>query len=167
MKSIRRDLEVHGYQPNLLSYLAAALFSPGFSTVFLYRASHYFHLRRGGRIFSKLFWRLNVFLNGCHISPRATIGAGLCLPHPVAIVIGEGVQIGECCTLYQSVTIGSKVGGDGVYPTIGNRVVIYSGAAVFGAISIGDDVVVAANAVVSKSVPHGATVYSTNEIKPS
>jgi serine O-acetyltransferase len=93
---------------------------------------------------------------GCYIHLGARIGPGLKLPHPVGIVIGEGVVIGARCTIYQHVTLGGRRLGDwrdGKYPTLGEDVVLFCGAVVLGALEIGDRVTVGANSVVLDSAP--------------
>ncbi len=92
----------------------------------------------------------------CYISPRAQIGPRLRLPHPVGIVIGEGVVIGAGCTIYQHVTLGGRRIGDwrrGAYPVVGDDVVLFAGAVLAGSLSIGDRATVGANAVVLVDVP--------------
>lgn len=92
----------------------------------------------------------------CHIAYKANFGSGLRLPHPVGIVVGDGATVGANATIYQNVTIGAARMGDGekgLYPVIGNNVTIFAGAALIGAIRVGDNAVVAANAVVVKDVP--------------
>ncbi|HVY12184.1 MAG TPA: serine O-acetyltransferase, partial [Alphaproteobacteria bacterium] len=89
--------------------------------------------------------------------PTAEIGAGLCLPHPTGIVIGQVVKIGADVTLYQNVTLGSaRAGGANDQPEIGNNVVIFAGAVIVGKISIGPNAKIGANAVVLDHVPAGA-----------
>ena len=95
---------------------------------------------------------------GCYLHLNAQIGPGLRLPHPVGIVIGEGVMLGARCTIYQHVTLGGRRLGDwqaGRYPRVGDDVVLFCGAAVLGTLSIGDGAVVGANAVVLEDVPAG------------
>jgi serine O-acetyltransferase len=97
---------------------------------------------------------------GLFISPGANIGVGLRLPHPVAIVIGEGVEIAEDVTIFQSVTLGGRKLGDwkvGNYPSIGAGTVIFSGAVVVGKVIIGKNCVIGANSVVTRDIPDGAT----------
>ena len=89
---------------------------------------------------------------GCYISPRAKIGKNLKLPHPIGIVIGEGVKVGDNCIIYQNVTLGRKNRNIADYPTIGNNVVIYCNSTIIGNIEIGDDSIVGCNTVVMKSV---------------
>jgi serine O-acetyltransferase len=115
------------------------------------------HFERGGRR------RLSRWMGqrlqrefGCTVSPKSEIGPGLKLPHPNGIVIGEGVVIGERCTIFQQVTIGGARTGDwrrGAYPCIKSDVTIFAGAKLLGQISIGSNVTVGANAVVTRDVP--------------
>lgn len=93
---------------------------------------------------------------GCFISLNAEIGLGLKVPHPNGIVIGENVQIGDNCTIYQQVTIGGKAIGDakvGNYPRIEGNIVIFAGAKLVGRITVGEHSVVGANSVVISDVP--------------
>lgn len=91
----------------------------------------------------------------CIISPGATIGKNLNLPHCIGIVIGQDVIIGDRCTIYQNVTLGQKNNG---YPIIGNNVIIYAGAVVIGKIKIGNNCVIGANAVVIHDIPDNCIV---------
>ena len=93
---------------------------------------------------------------GCYIHLSALIGPGLKLPHPIGIVIGEGVVIGARGPIYQHVTLGGRRVGDGregKYPRLADDVVAFAGAAIIGAVSVGDRAVVGANAVVIADVP--------------
>ena len=95
---------------------------------------------------------------GCHLSLEANISDDLEIIHPVAVVIGEGVTLGKNVKIYQSVTIGSKSrNGNTAYPVIEDDVVIFSGAAILGGVTIGKGSVVGANSVVLKSVPADST----------
>ncbi|WP_157936493.1 serine O-acetyltransferase [Vibrio cyclitrophicus] len=97
----------------------------------------------------------------CYLSGKAIIGRYISFPHPVGIVIGDGVIIADRVTIYQNVTLGAaRIGeGDkGLYPRIGNNVVIFAGAKLIGDISIGDGAVIGANAVVTKNVPANVSV---------
>ncbi|WP_248308006.1 serine acetyltransferase [Bosea sp. AS-1] len=114
-----------------------------------------------GRLLGMLVWRLSVMVTGCFISARARIEGGLKLPHPVGIVLGDGVRIGRGVTIYQNVTLGlarfpetASVSPD-LYPTIEDGVVLYAGAVVLGSVTVGANAVVAANAVVTRDVPAG------------
>jgi serine O-acetyltransferase len=98
---------------------------------------------------------------GVYVNPKAVFSTTMRMPHPVGIVIGEGVRIGERVSIYQNVTLGGARLGDwqaGNYPEIGDDAVIFAGAVVVGAVKIGRHAVIAANAVVTKDVPDHATV---------
>ncbi|MCK1653197.1 hypothetical protein IVA88_17400 [Bradyrhizobium sp. 149] len=92
------------------------------------------------------------------MSPAARLGAGLCLPHPVGIVIGEGSVIGNDVTIYQGVTLGRASHDVDAYPSIDDGAVIYAGATLLGPIRIGRNAIVAAHSVVLSDVPDFATV---------
>jgi len=98
---------------------------------------------------------LNTTLNGCEIAWEADIGKGLRLDHPVGVVIGPHVVIGDWGALMQGVTLGDNRGS----PRLGDHVTIAPGAVVMGAIEIGSEATIGANAVVTKSVPAGAVVF--------
>ena len=86
----------------------------------------------------------------CYLSPKATVGERLSLRHPVGIVIGDGVHLGNDVCLYQSVTLGAVRSGEGeknLYPTISDNVVIFAGACVLGSVKLSEGVTVGANAV--------------------
>ena len=85
------------------------------------------------------------------------------LPHPFGIVVSRGVEFGEDVVIGQQVTIGNR-GGMMAAPKIGHRVYIGAGAKILGPLTIGDDAVVGANAVVTKDVPAGATVVGANRV---
>lgn len=86
------------------------------------------------------------------------IGPGLCLYHPSNIMIGRGVAIGADCEIYHEVTLGTgQVPGS---PNIGNHVAIYPGARVLGGITIGNNVMIGANCVVTKDVPPDSIVLA-------
>lgn len=87
----------------------------------------------------------------CMIAPTARFGRGILFAHPVGVVIGEGVVIGDECIIFQNVTIGKRSLGEGGYPRIGNRVVIFAGAQILGEIELADDVTVGALSLVTES----------------
>jgi len=135
------------------------LFHPAFRLVTLYRWSRACY--GGGRIkrlFGDMCWRKAVGDFGCYISPRAHIGVRLRLAHPVGIVIGDEVRVGDDVTLYQHVTLGQSRPNEEQYPSIGDRAILYTGCVVMGAIRIGEDAIVGANSVVRQDVPDGAIV---------
>lgn len=91
----------------------------------------------------------------CIISPQAKIGKNLHIPHPLNIVIGKDVIIGDNFTIYQDVTIGQN---NDKFPTIGNNVTAYAGAKIIGNIKIGNNVEIGANAVVTHDIPDNSVV---------
>jgi serine O-acetyltransferase len=136
------------------------LFARGARGCLAWRRLGEFFRRNRLRVLASLCTRVIERRYGCYLSPRARIGPGLRLPHPVGIVIGEGVVIGEGCTIYQHVTIGARRRGDwqrGLYPFIGDNVVLFAGAVLAGAIRVGDRSTIGANAVVLDDVPPEST----------
>ena len=96
---------------------------------------------------------------GIEIHPGATLGPGLFIDHGMGVVIGETAEVGENVTLYHGVTLGGTTLDRGKrHPTIGDRVIIGAGAKVLGAIEIGADSRIGANAVVVRPVPRNSVV---------
>ena len=116
-------------------------------------------------------WRIRLqVLLCCHIPRR--YHRGIKFPHPVGIVIGDGVRIGKEVRIYQNVTIGllqNTPANDAVeeYPTIEDGVIIYAGAVIAGPITIGAGATIGANAVITRDVPRGATAFGRNQIMPA
>ena len=93
------------------------------------------------------------------IHPAAVLGQGVFIDHAVGVVIGETAEVGDDVTIYQGVTLGgTSLDRVKRHPTVGNRVTIGAGAKILGAITVGDDSRVGANAVVVKSVPPNSVV---------
>lgn len=98
------------------------------------------------------------FMTGVEIHPGATIGKGLFIDHGSGVVIGETAIIGDNCTIYQNVTLGGTGKEHGKrHPTLGNNVLVGSGAKVLGPFKVGDNSRIAAGAVVLEEVPPNAT----------
>ena len=95
-------------------------------------------------------------LSGIEIDHGAVIGEGTVFIHGNGIVIGTGAKVGQDCRIFHQVTIGTQDGS--TYPTVGDRVTCYPGAKIIGDITIGDDVVIGANAVVLHDVAPGSVV---------
>jgi serine O-acetyltransferase len=156
---LNADLQANYHRNGWLGALAASNLSMGFRVVRTFRKSQAWRrLGVPGKLISKLHWRRNVVRFGCYLSPLATIGPGLCLPHPVGIVIGDGAQLGANVTLYQHVTLGRARDDAPYYPKVGDGVVIYAGAVIVGDVRIGPGAVIGANAVVTRDVPANAVV---------
>lgn len=133
-----------------------AIFNPSHGIKRYYRLSRRLHLNRRIRYLRMLPWLAIVRKYNCYISPKSDIHPSTYFPHPTGIVIGDGVEISENCTIYQHVTIGARKRGDGkknLYPKIKENSTIYAGAVIIGDITIEKNTIIAANAVVTKSFP--------------
>lgn len=144
--------------PAARNALEVLLLYPGLQALWGYRISHWLwthHFKLLGRWVSQ--WSRN--LTGIEIHPGATIGSGLFIDHGMGVVIGETAEIGEDVTLYHGVTLGGTNLNKGKrHPTLGDRVVIGAGGKVLGAITIGEDTRIGANAVVVRSMPSNSVV---------
>lgn len=89
----------------------------------------------------------------CEIYHSSKIGRNFMLVHGLGTVIGSNVEVGNDCTIYHNVTIGTRYYTDKIKPKIGNNVIVYAGVKVIGNICIGDNAVIGANSVVTKDVP--------------
>jgi len=131
---------------------------PGVHAIWGHRISHWLWNHRA-RLAARAFAELGRILTGVEIHPGATLGSGLFIDHATGVVIGETAEVGEDVTIYHGVTLGGSGRDTGKrHPTIGDRVIIGAGAKVLGAIKIGDDSRIGANAVVVKEVPSSAVV---------
>lgn len=134
--------------------------NPRFFPVVLIRFSQWLYKIKLKPI-AKFVSLINFVLFGIEVSMRCAIGKGLFLPHTVGTVIGADT-IGENAIIYQGVTIGAQVldinYNKDIRPKIGNNVVIGSGAKVLGGVTIEDNVVIAANAVVVKDIKMNSVV---------
>jgi len=144
--------------PAAKSFLEVLLLYQGLQAQVSYRVAHILfklHLFFLARLLSQL----GRFFTGIEIHPGAKIGKRLFIDHGMGVVIGETTIIGDDVLLYQGVTLG----GTGIekgkrHPTIGNNVVVGTGAKILGNITIGDNSYIGANAVVIKDVPPNSTV---------
>jgi serine O-acetyltransferase len=144
--------------PAAKSSLEILLCYPGLHAVASHRVAHWFY-RHKQYVIARLISHVSRFLTGIEIHPGAKIGKRLFIDHGLGVVIGETAEIGDDVLLYQGVTLGGTGTQRGKrHPTLGNRVVVGTGAAVLGDIRLGDDVKVGAGSVVVHSVPEGATV---------
>lgn len=144
--------------PAAKSSLEVLLCYAGLHAVLIHRVSHFFY-RHGWFVIARVISQVGRWLTGIEIHPGARIGKRLFIDHGAGVVIGETAEIGDDVLLYQGVTLGGTGNERGKrHPTVGNRVVIGTGAAVLGNIVLGDDVKVGAGSVVVHSVPEGATV---------
>ena len=135
--------------------------SAGFRCALLYRLSHTLRMRLplAGVAASRLLCWFGRHWYGCSIASTARIGGGLILPHPLGIIIGGDVIIGERAWIFQHVTIGGAPEKRGM-PAIGDDARIFAGAVLSGPIEIGNSVRVGANAVVTMDVADFSQVRS-------
>lgn len=155
---IKSDLErMTSYSKiNVLKYL---IFNASFKMTFWFRIGSYLKQQSVLKIFYPvvfLIFKENQYKTGIQFTMGCNIGKGLNFAHFSSIVINDTAVIGENCTIFNGVTIGS-VRGKGA-PYIGNNVVIATGAKVIGNVKIGNNVMIGANAVVVHDVPDNAVV---------
>jgi serine O-acetyltransferase len=157
--TIREDIySVFDRDPAARSVLEIIFCYPGLHAVWFYRIAHWFWTRNLyflGRFTS----HMGRFLTGIEIHPGAQIGKKFFIDHGMGVVIGETAEIGDNVTLYHGVTLGG-VTWDKVkrHPTVGDNVVIGSGAKVLGPFTVGKGAKIGSNSVVVKEVPPSATV---------
>lgn len=153
--------DIRAYQKNdpaARSVLQIVFLYSGFHAVFWYRIAHWFHIQKLYFI-ARLISQITRMFTGVEIHPGASIGRRLVIDHGTGIVIGETARIGDDCLLYQGVTLGGTGKDIGKrHPTLGNNVMVGSGAKVLGPFNVGDNARIAANSVVLREVPENATV---------
>ena len=131
---------------------------PGLHALWSHRVTHWLWIN-DVKTLARWLSQVTRSLTGIEIHPGARIGTGFFIDHGMGVVIGETAEIGQDVTLYHGVTLGGTSLEKGKrHPTIGDRVVIGAGAKVMGAITIGEDSRIGANAVVVKSVPNNSVV---------
>lgn len=143
--------------PAARSRLEVFLLYPGVHAVLYHRMAHWLYRHR--RFFlARCISQWSRFWTGIEIHPGATIGRRLVIDHGSGIVIGETAEIGDDCLLYQGVTLGGTGKDQGKrHPTIGNNVLVGSGAKVLGPFKVGDNARIAAGAVVLQEIPANCT----------
>jgi len=157
--SIQRDIHaVLERDPAARSPLEVFLVYSGLHAIWLYRLAHWLWTH-GLKFLARWLSQFSRWLTGIEIHPAASIGPGFFIDHGMGVVIGETADIGSDVTLYHGVTLGGTSLQKGKrHPTLGDRVVVGAGAKILGAITIGADSRIGANAVVVNSVPPNAVV---------
>ena len=155
----REDIKaVMDRDPAARNFFEIYFLYPGVKALRMYRRAHFFYKHKMfflARYVSQKAARKT----GIEIHPGATIGKRLVIDHGTGVVIGETAEIGDDVLIYQGVTLGGTGKDVGKrHPTIGNNVMISSGAKVLGPFKVGDGARIAAGAVVLEEVPEGATV---------
>ncbi len=144
--------------PAAKGFLEILLLYPGLHALIHYRIAHFFYKIRLFFI-ARLISQVSRHFTGIEIHPGAQIGKSFFIDHGMGVVVGETAIIGDNVLLYQGVTLGGTGLEKGKrHPTIGNNVVIGTGAKVLGNITVGDNSYIGANAVVIKDVPPNSTV---------
>ncbi len=160
--------------PAARSRLEVFLLYSGFKAVQSYRVANWFY-RHDMKLIARYISQRARHKTGVEIHPGAKIGKGLFIDHGMGVVIGETAEIGDNCTIYQNVTLGGTGKHHGKrHPTLGDNVLIGSGAKVLGPFRVGNGARVAAGAVVLDAVPDNATavgvparVVSVNGVRTS
>jgi serine O-acetyltransferase len=160
LKNLREEIDATlTRDPAARSRLEVVLCYPGFHALAFHRFAHWLWQHRwflAGRFVS----HAGRVLTGIEIHPGARIGKRVFIDHGMGVVIGETAEVGDDVTLYQGVTLGgtSLARGQKRHPTIGNGVIVSSGAQVLGPFRVGDGARIGAQAVVLSEVPAGATM---------
>ena len=148
---VENDPAANGWLEVLLAY-------PGFHALVAHRLVHALWSARIP-VLPRVLSTFARWLTGIEIDPGATIGSGVFIDHGMGVVIGETAEVGDGCTIYQGVTLGgTSLQRTKRHPTLGRNVTVGSGAAILGAITVGDGARIGANSVVVKDVPPNATV---------
>jgi serine O-acetyltransferase len=158
-KAIREQIDtIFREDPAAKSVIEIFLCYPGFHAILLHRAAHRMY-QWGVPLLPRLISQISRFLTGIEIHPGATIGHRFFIDHGSGVVIGETTEIGDDVLIYQGVTLGGTGGEKGKrHPTLGNDVVVGTGAKVLGNIRVGDNVKIGAGSVVVRPVPDNSTV---------
>ena len=168
--------------PAAKSKLSLILTYPGVKAVFFHRIANFFQLAKF-HLFARIISQLSRFFTGIEIHPGAKIGKNLFIDHGMGVVIGETSEIGNNVTIYHMATLGGIAPSINSneqrqvkrHPTLGDCVVVGSGAQILGPVIIGANAKIGANAVVTKDVPENAVMVgipaknvgtATEEFKP-
>lgn len=143
--------------PAARSKLEVLLLYPGVHATMYHQAAHFCYCHNL-KFLARTISQWSRFWTGIEIHPGAKIGRRLVIDHGMGVVIGETAEIGDDCLLYHGVTLGGTGKDQGKrHPTIGNNVLVSTGAKVLGPFKVGDGARIAANAVVLKEIPENAT----------
>ncbi|HBI91254.1 MAG TPA: serine O-acetyltransferase [Terrisporobacter glycolicus] len=159
--------------PAARSKIEVFLLYPSVHSLIMYRISHFFYTKK--RFFlARAISQLSRFFTGIEIHPGAKIGMGTLIDHGSGVVIGETTIIGDRVTIYQGATIGAT-GNEKEFkrhPTLGDDIVVGSGAKILGPVNIGDYCKIGANSVVLRDMPSNSTAvgipakikYNTSDV---
>lgn len=155
---LRYDIRaIRERDPAARSGVEVFLLYSGLHAVIWYRIAHWF-FKHHLFFIARLLSQTAKWLTGIEIHPGATIGKGLLIDHGSGVVIGETAEIGDNCTIYQGVTLGGTGKDKGKrHPTLGDNVMVGSGAKILGPFKVGSNSEIAANAVVLEEIPENCT----------
>jgi serine O-acetyltransferase len=158
-RAIREQIDTIFHQdPAAKSVLEIVFCYPGFQAILLHRFSHRLY-NMGVPLIPRMISQFSRFFTGIEIHPGARIGRRFFIDHGSGVVIGETSEIGDNVLIYQGVTLGGTGKEKGKrHPTLGNDVVVGTGAKILGNITIGDHVKIGAGSVVIRPVPDHSTV---------
>ncbi len=159
LRTMHADIHsVFDRDPAARSVLEILLCYPGLHAVWGHRVAHWLWMH-GFRLLARWLSHVTRAMTGIEIHPGACVGPRFFIDHGMGVVIGETAEIGADVTLYHGVTLGGTSLAKGKrHPTLEDRVVVGAGAKILGAITIGADSRIGANAVVIKSVPRNSVV---------
>ena len=157
-KDLRETIAAYkARDPAARSTLQILLLYPGVKAVRAHRKAHWCYTH-GLFFLARWISQASRRRTGIEIHPGAKIGKRLVIDHGMGVVIGETAEVGDDCLIYHGVTLGGTGKENGKrHPTIGNNVMIATGAKVLGPFRVGDNVRIAANAVVLSEIPDNAT----------
>ena len=159
LEGIRRDIAAAmARDPAARSRLEIVLCYPGVHALAFHRLGHRLW-RAGWPVSARFVSHVSRFLTGIEIHPAARIGPGVFIDHGMGVVIGETAEVGENVTLYQGVTLGgTSLKREKRHPTLERDVVVGTGAAVMGAITVGEGTRIGAGSVLVRDVPPNSVV---------
>lgn len=156
---LRRDIAAAmDRDPAVRSLLEVLLCYPGVHALAFHRLAHRLW-GAGWLVVARFVSHVSRFLTGVEIHPAARIGPGVFIDHGMGVVIGETAEVAENVTLYQGVTLGgTSLRREKRHPTLEPNVVVGTGAAVMGAITVGEGTRIGAGSVVVRDVPPNSVV---------
>ena len=159
LEEIQEDIEtVVKKDPAANNGLEVLLCYPGVWALIWHKPAHWLY-KHNMKLVARIISQEARKQTGIEIHPGAKIGRRCFIDHGMGVVIGETTEIGDDCTLYQGITLGGTGKEKGKrHPTLGNRVVVSSGARVLGPFKVGDDVKIGSGSVVLQEIPSGCTV---------
>jgi serine O-acetyltransferase len=159
LEAFRRDVTAAMERdPAARSRLEVMLCYPGVHALAFHRLAHRLW-GAGWWVTARFVSHVSRFLTGVEIHPGARIGSGVFIDHGMGVVIGETAEVGDDVTLYQGVTLGgTSLKREKRHPTLERNVVVGTGAAVMGALTVGEGARIGAGSVVVTEVPPNSVV---------